>query len=363
MLLIFKLLTLINKAIHKKKKRIVLYSNLGFRDNVKALYDYIEKNNLNKSYQIICVSDNFMKLKRNKNIRYVGLYTGLYYFFTSKYFFYCFGKYPIKPSKHQIVVNLWHGTPLKKIGNLEAGNKKDYNFFNYLLVNSDNYIVTMKNAFNAQSDQLLLCGSPRNDHLFTMCKKKVNKKRIIWMPTYRDLDTEEKSFIYHFTERDWNQINVFIRQLNVVIYFKPHPLEKQNFDLLKNFSNIQVITDEKLSDRSIDLYDLIGEMDAMLTDYSSVALDFLLLNRPIGYVIDDFDAYSRERGFIDTIQKSMFAGPKIVSTKDLMKFFKDVSISKDDWGKQRARLNITVNQYDTKGNNSKTILKRVGIKR
>lgn len=63
------------------------------------------------------------------NVTFVGNKQGIKYFLKSKYAFYCFGKYPIKPSKNQTVVNLWHGTPLKKIGNLEKGLEKiDYNF-------------------------------------------------------------------------------------------------------------------------------------------------------------------------------------------------------------------------------------------
>ncbi|GEL15470.1 CDP-glycerol glycerophosphotransferase family protein [Pediococcus cellicola] len=362
MTLIFKLLTWLNARVPKKKDRIVLYANLGFRDNVKALYDFIIKKEINKNYQIICVSNDFMELRRIPGVKYVGLYTGLYYFFTSKFFFYCFGKYPIKPNRNQVVVNLWHGIPLKKIGNIEKGNNKDYNFFNYLLVSSKKYEPIMSAAFKAKNNQLLRYGSPRNDQLFKVNKQNKYGKKVIWMPTYRDENVRRKSFIYSFTKGEWKSLNNLLHKLNIMVYFKPHPLEKQKFAFPDSMSNIHVITDNILSGKKIDLYKLIGTMDAMLTDYSSVALDFLLLNRPIGYIIDDFNSYKKDRGFISEDPKKMFIGTKIVSKNSLINFFQDVANDKDNWIKERVEANKVFNQYDSKGHNSEKILERVGIK-
>ena len=119
----------LNTLIPKKRNRIVIYSNWGFRDNIRTLYQYLVVNGYQDKYEIICASNNFYHLKKDNKVKFVSIYNGLYYFLTSKYFFYSFGKYPIKPTKKQMVVNLWHGMPLKKIGNLENGMEKiDYNF-------------------------------------------------------------------------------------------------------------------------------------------------------------------------------------------------------------------------------------------
>ena len=44
----FKPLTIINRIKKKDEKLIFFYSNLGFRDNVKAFYDYLIENNYNE---------------------------------------------------------------------------------------------------------------------------------------------------------------------------------------------------------------------------------------------------------------------------------------------------------------------------
>lgn len=114
----------INKMIPKKRNRIVLYSNWGFRDNLRTLYHYLVDNDYQETYEIVCASNDFYHLDKENDVKYVSIYRGFFYFLTSKYFFYSFGKYPIKPAPSQMVVNLWHGMPLKKIGNLEVGMEK-----------------------------------------------------------------------------------------------------------------------------------------------------------------------------------------------------------------------------------------------
>ena len=38
---VFGVVSIINKRIRHDKRKIILYSNMGFRDNVKSLYDYL----------------------------------------------------------------------------------------------------------------------------------------------------------------------------------------------------------------------------------------------------------------------------------------------------------------------------------
>ena len=164
------LLSQFNKVIPKKKNRIVLYSNIGFRDNVEALYRYLIREGYNRKYAIICSTNEWKKyseLNQIKNVKFVNCYIGVYYFFTSKYFFYCFGKYPIVPTKNQCVVNLWHGMPLKTIGSLvESEEKNKQNYFTYVLSTSEFFRYHMQNAFQCKREQVIICGQPRNDDLF-----------------------------------------------------------------------------------------------------------------------------------------------------------------------------------------------------
>lgn len=58
---LWSFLNIINSIIPKNPKKIFIYSNLGFRDNVKAVYDYLIKNGYNEKYRIICSLNDYKK--------------------------------------------------------------------------------------------------------------------------------------------------------------------------------------------------------------------------------------------------------------------------------------------------------------
>ena len=110
---VFRVISAINKAIPKDNQLILLYSNLGFRDNVAYLYNHLIDNEYNKKYKIIRSQNDKCREIIPKNVKVVSNTKGILYFLRAGHVFYCFGKLPIYPSKHQIVIQMWHGTPFK----------------------------------------------------------------------------------------------------------------------------------------------------------------------------------------------------------------------------------------------------------
>lgn len=369
-------LTFLNKYIPKNEKQIVLYSNLGFRDNVKALYDYLIENRYYEQYHIICATNESKQYKKiNKNALFVSPIIGLYYYLRSKYFFYSFGKYPIYPSKRQIVVNLWHGMPLKKIGLLSETEKDlKYNFFTYVLATSEFFKPVMAKVFGCSEKQVIITGEPRNDALF----KKVNisnyfninenNKKIIYMPTFRysaDLmidNSGSKDTVYEKLKdkKVLVELNNELFRKNIILFIKPHPLD--NFDKLfiEHLSNIFYITDEILNKKNITLYTFLGNMDALITDYSSVYFDYLLLNKPIGFVVDDIDNYEEKRGFVIDNPLNIMPGEKIKDLDGLNKFFENLFNDVDEFIGERKVVNDLVNRYKDE-NNCRRLLKILKI--
>ena len=70
----------LNTLIPKKRDRIVIYSNWGFRDNIRTLYQYLVDNGYQDKYEIVCASNNFYHLKKDNRVKFVSIYRGLYYF-------------------------------------------------------------------------------------------------------------------------------------------------------------------------------------------------------------------------------------------------------------------------------------------
>jgi CDP-glycerol glycerophosphotransferase (TagB/SpsB family) len=362
----------INKFIPKHEHRIVFYSNLGFRDNVRAVYDYIIANGYNKKYQIVCSTNEYKKYKNLniKNVCFVSIYMGVFYFLTSKYFFYSFGKYPIKPSKKQIVINLWHSTTFKKIGNLEPGNTIDYNFFTCVLASSELFADIMQKAFNCKKEQIIIAGHARNDVLFLNNDKSIKRgfnKMIFWLPTYR-YDNREKQKKITIPdvlplikyESQLNQINDLLKSKNLFLLIKLHPL--QNLDIFNslNFSNLKIYTHKQFTNQNLDLYKIVSVSDALITDYSSIFFDFLLLDRPMAFDIADIKQYIDTRGLIFDNPLDYMPGIKLRSIDNLFEFLANISENKDEYKDQRKKINDLVNKYKN-GTSSKYIVDFAGI--
>ena len=351
----------LNTMIPKKRNRIVIYSNWGFRDNIRTLYQYLVDNGYQDKYEIVCASNDFYHLERDSRVKYTSIYRGLYYFLTSKYFFYSFGKYPIKPSKKQMVVNLWHGMPLKKIGNLEYGLENiDYNFFTKLVSSSDLFTPIMKTAFNAKDEQMLLVGNIRNDELFEEKKD----KNIIWMPTYRNSKNyhdSQDAFIFSLDESEFEDINTILAEYEYHLYIKLHPLEESQFKFKNNYSNIHMLSEDIISQHSGTLYKFLGTTSALITDYSSVFLDYYLLDRPVAFTINDYEEYKEKRGFVFDDIKSLMAGPTISNLEELLKFLLSVMNSEDEFYIERNKVNSIVNSIQR--DFTMTLLENIGIEK
>lgn len=376
-----KPLNLINKMLPKKSNRIVLYSNLGFRDNVKYLYDYLIENKYNEKYEIICSIDDFEKHNQNipKNTRFIGNKKGLAYFLTSKYFFYSFGKFPIYPTKRQLVFNLWHGMPLKKIGLLEEENKNNkYDYFTYVLATSSYFSEHIEKAFGCKRDRVFICGQPRTDRFFTerqvnknLFSKKEFEKYLLWMPTFRfseKLNVNNTSAELHNglplfgSNNELEKLNEKLRDLNACIIIKLHPMQT---DLLKNnteYSNIIFINEEWFTKNQQDLYSIVKFSDALITDYSSIYFDYLLLNKPIGFTLDDLDDYKKNRGFIIENPLEIMPGEKIYSKENFYHFLNSVSHNEDNFFNERNKINNLLNR-GSDGEHSKKILDFCGIEK
>lgn len=351
----------INKMIPKKKNRIVLYSNWGFRDNLRTLYHYLVDNDYQETYEIVCASNDFYHLEKENDVKYVSIYRGSFYFLTSKYFFYSFGKYPIKPTPKQMVVNLWHGMPLKKIGNLEVGMETiDYNFFTKLVSSSDLFTPIMKAAFNAKDEQMLLVGNIRNDELF----KEKEEKKIIWMPTYRNSKNyhdSQAALIFSLEEEDFKNIEELLSNYGYQLYIKLHPLEESQLKFEMNYSTIHLLTEDIISEQYGTLYTFLGTTSALITDYSSVFLDYYLLNRPVAFTINDYEEYKEKRGFVFEDVKSLMVGSVIRDSHDLLEFLESVMKSEDPYIEERKKVNNKVNAIQK--DFTKTLLDEIELRK
>ena len=100
--------------------------------------------------------------------------------------------------------------------------------------------------------------------------------------------------------------------------------------------------------------------DALITDYSSVFYDYLLLDRPIAFTINDLNEYADTRGFVFENPLQFMPGEKISTKHEFIRFLENVYQGDDRYQSKRKEINDFCNYY-TDGNNCERILKMVGV--
>jgi CDP-glycerol glycerophosphotransferase (TagB/SpsB family) len=322
--LLFLLLSFLNKVISKNSKQIVYYTLTDLTDNGFAFFVYMS--NYHQEYKNIWIIDEAQNVElytcmiknhtESNNFIFVDKKSikALYYYLSSKYVFitnYIYSQ--LEPSENHIITNLWHGMPLKKIGFL-AGREKVQKQ-SYITVTSEYYQKVMSNVFGISENNILITGQARNDFLFKnyniMNRLGINthayKKIIIWMPTFRTssfgeirTDGLKKHLLPVLNSEKLLLFNTFLQSESLLCLVKLHPFDSTSKNDLINMSNIIVLDNDILQDYSIQLNSLLGECDMLMTDYSSVFIDYMLLKRPIILLADDISEYENSRGFIES---------------------------------------------------------------
>ena len=257
--------------------------------------------------------------------------------------------------KGQTVVNLWHGCGYK---DAEQGKKKQ-NIkpdFDYALVPGPVFVKTKSGLWNCEPDRLLMMGYPRYDWMLhpSMSKDEIldslfgwkGKKAVLWMPTFRKSDLGgcaeneielpcQLPAIQNMNEL--KELDSYLREQEIILIIKKHPLQTEWDENEQEFTNIRYVAEALLEKKQIKLYELIGISDGLLSDYSSVAVDYLLLDRPLGYVLADYNIYKEKRGFVFEDPLEYMPGEKIYNACDIRKFMKHLTDGTDSYRQERAK--------------------------
>lgn len=374
----FYLLTLLNYIIPKSENKVFIFDKRFRQDNVWAISEYLSKNPKYNNYQIYYYTK--ANIKPKGNIIHIdnGIHA-IWMQLRSKYIFYSYTDIKIfKPVRNQIIVNTMHGSPLKNIGYL-AGNSKFKKLWRYektfthILCTSNFFKDIIKKSFGASEEQCLVLGYPRNDYIFTnkevLSRLNIDKqafnKIFLWMPTWRgDSRTgknDESNIDFPIINiNNINYLNEFLYKNNILMMIKPHPIQMDLEILNKNLSNIKILKNEELQEKEIFLYELFNEVDALLTDYSSVYFDFLLTMKPIGFTIDDIESYGDKRGFVVENPLEIMPGKKITNIEELISFISDIKENNDEFYEERKAINDLANKYKD-GNSTKRIVEFLGM--
>lgn len=368
-----KILTWINGVLPKRNV-IIFNSNPDLADNAYALYSYIIKNRIDiqKKYKIIWTVNTKEQNNRTNRTTCKTVYKkslqGLYYFFVSKFIF-CTHNYfyDVKSGRDQIIVNLWHGNGYKCLHNEEECYRGDVTF-----VTSDAYVQIQAHELNINSDNVLVTGLARNDCFFKskvgeLKKLGIDKEKyksiLIWMPTFRKAvlksfgeDGNRSGFgFWDVVSTQSEKFNSALKKNGILLIVKPHPMEDLTRLEYNCFSNIRIISNRDLEKLNCDLYELLKETDGLISDYSSVVIDYLLLDKPVSMVCSDIEEYKSSRGFVFNRISDYFPGPILKNADDFLNYICNKNKIDLEWLDKRVQLKKFFHKYSD-GNSCERIV-------
>ena len=163
------------------------------------------------------------------------------------------------------------------------------------------------------------------------------------------------------TYEQLNDINRLLKEKDLVLIVKLHPFQDQKVVNLLNESNIVAITNNQLYENDVQINQLLTISDALISDYSSVAVDYMQLDRPIAFTLEDLEEYKDSRGFVfDNIQ-NWLPGYKITNIDDLKTFIYEIADDLDSSSDIRHELFSKMHRYND-NKSSKRICDYFGIK-
>ncbi len=217
-------------------------------------------------------------------------------------------------------VNLWHGVPLKLIGDDETQFKtktiskwkkiktfirKGIMPWEFLtgtfLCGSSFFEPFIKSAFGRTYHRIIINPEPRLDNLYVPKRETLIEQidqefnsplKVLYMPTFRD--SEGKNFNpLKIAGFEMSRFAGVLEKSNVVFLYKGHFLSTIDDDVIKT-NRFKIIGDSDYD----DLYTFIKDVDVLITDYSSIYFDFICTHKPMILFPFDYNEYtSLSRGF------------------------------------------------------------------
>lgn len=347
---------------------------MDFADNARALFEYALQIGLNRTYELVWFVKNpeeFQRYEAMENVKFVSydwsvsehqeqrdtyyraLCRAKYIFFTDAYGF------VRNCRKDQIRIQLWHGCGFKTRVNFVRCEKR----YEYTTVISDLYADIHADIYGLRKDQVLVTGYAKQDWLFHPQKEDIHRleipeaeKYIFWLPTFRSTESKleqlneytlisETGLPIVNTREQLNRLNDLLAEKKMVLVVKLHPFQDRSEVCCEGYGNIHLIENENLVEQDIPINRLLGQADALISDYSSAAVDFMLLDRPVAFMLEDVEEYEKSRGFVFQNIREWLPGKEIFTFGDVCDFVGEVAENEDITREKRQRLKKRMHKY------------------
>ncbi len=205
------------------------------------------------------------------------------------------------PCARKPVVNLWHGDgpkdvrPGKDVGAHIAST--------YLVGSTPLFSGFQAAAFGIPVERVLVTGNPRTDQLRRpagrdrLARLGITGDFVVWMPTFRRARAvgavRARSYGASAAPDGREDLTALVdglRERGMQLVIKAHPMDADR----RSREGAVTVVEEDLVRAGTSLYSLLGASSGLVTDYSSVWVDYLLLDRPLAFLVPDRASYDRE---------------------------------------------------------------------
>ena len=237
----------------------------------------------------------------------------------------------VRPPDDRLVVNLWHGDGPKATSDTD-------------LVRSSVVVAQTRlwgdykaRVFGLPPQAVAVVGNPRIDQFAEdLTPEQVgrlglhaDRRCVLWLPTYREArGPRARSMSDGDQLTHSEQVRQLVaalagaaERLSLDLVVKPHPLDVDDYSGLA----LRVLRDRELADAGVTLYQLLGRCDALISDVSSAWVDFLVLDRPVGFYVPDLEEMQRRRGFNVDDFAGLAPGTHLRSSQDAGSFLEQVA--------------------------------------
>ncbi len=362
---------------------------MDFSDNARALFEYMLREGFSKRYELVWLVKNpeeFARYKDREKVTFLSFdwsvsedraerdsyYRALclakYIFFTDAYGF----ARNCRPD--QTRVQLWHGCGFKTRVNFVRCEKR----YEYTTVISDLYSRIHQDIYGLRENQVLVSGYAKQDWLFCPAWDKWGSlgmprasRYVFWLPTFRRAKAGLTELNEHGpggqtglpvadTYEKLEKLDRLLRSLDTALVLKLHPFQDPGSIRLAEATNIALLDNGALAANDIQVNQILGIADGLVSDYSSAAVDYMLLDRPIGFTLEDVEEYGNSRGFVFENIREWLPGAEIFDFRDFCAFVEGVGKGEDPTAEKRRELLGKMHKYRD-GQNCKRIVEMLQI--
>ncbi len=255
------------------------------------------------------------------------------------------------PSRRTRVLNLWHGMPIKRISTADPrfhtrsyakGNLREMARFECMFATSPAMAELFAQTFRLPVERVHLTGQPRTDVLFHPPPPDFlaryapalppHTRRILYCPTWREGAPVR---LFPFEDHDPAALEAHLEALDAVLLVRTHPNDPGRLKARGG----RVVPMQ--GDVAPEVTDVLPHMHALITDYSSVYYDFLMLDRPTVFLPYDLAEYAEAPGFYLPFE-DILSGPTPDTFAGFVAALTQALDAPEDFAAERARVRALV---------------------